>query len=132
MKTWMNGGFDFHRFLDRQAQQAREALARSSTLLEQARVCARPILERYGAERALVFGSVAAGQAHRGSDLDLLVLGTAAADYWALREELETAFERPLDLITEADDPQIIQQALAQGVTIYGAESTTAACADRG
>ena len=128
----MNTGFNFHRFQDRQARQAREARARSATLLERVRVRARPILEHFGAERALVFGSVAAGQAHRGSDLDLLVLGTAAADYWALRAELEMAFERPLDLITEADDPQIIQQALAQGVTIYGAESTTAARADRG
>lgn len=128
----MNGGFDFHRFLNRQAQQEREARARSATLLERALVCARPILACYGAERALVFGSFAEGQARKDSDLDLLVLGTAAADYWALRAELEMAFERPLDLITEADDPQVIEQALAQGVTIYGAESTTAARADRG
>lgn len=128
----MNDGFDFHRFQDRQARQEREARSRSATLLERARVRARPILERYSVERALVFGSIAEGRARPDSDLDLLVLGTAAADYWALRAELETAFERPLDLITEADDPHVVEQALAEGVTIYGAESTTAARADRG
>lgn len=126
----MNGGFDFYRFLDRQVQQEREARARSVSRLEQARVCAHPILDRYGAERALVFGSVAEGRAGRDSDLDLLVLGTAAHDYWALRAELEMAFQRSLDLITEADDPHVVEQALTHGVTIYGAESTTAARAD--
>lgn len=127
----MTTGFDFHRFQDRQAREEREAGARSTTLLERARVCARPILERYGAERALVFGSVATGQARRDSDLDLLVLGTVAADYWSLRAELEMACGRPLDLLTEADDPQVTQQALTQGVTIYGPKSATAARTDR-
>lgn len=130
MDTRMNGGFDFYRFLDRQVQQECEARARSATLMEQVRVRARPILERFGAERALVFGSVATGQARKDSDLDLLVFGTAAADYWALRAELELVCGCPLDLLTEADDPQVTQQALTQGVTIYGPESATTARAD--
>ncbi len=127
----MTQGFDFHRLEARWARQQREARARSASMLAQVRERARAILARYGAERALVFGSIAEGRAREDSDLDLLVLGTAAADYWALRAELEAAVERPLDLLTEADDPRILQQALAQGVTIYGAESTAAARADR-
>ncbi|NBC48469.1 MAG: nucleotidyltransferase domain-containing protein [Gammaproteobacteria bacterium] len=127
-----NDGFDFHRLQARWARQQREAQARSLRLLERVQRRARPILDQNGAARAWVFGSVAAGCAREDSDLDLLVLGTAAEDYWALRAALEAALGRSLDLLTEADDPKVVQQAMAQGIAIYDRESAAAAGIDRG
>lgn len=128
----MRDAFDFHRLRARWARQRCEAEERSAELLARVRRRASPILDSYGAERAWVFGSVAEGRAREDSDLDLLVLGTASERYWALRAELELALGRSLDLLTEADDPQVVQEALARGIQVYGGESATAASVDRG
>jgi predicted nucleotidyltransferase len=82
-----------------------------------------PVLRAHGVERAWLFGSLARGTAHARSDVDLLVLGVGAGDYWELRHDLERALERPLDLITQDDDPVFVAKARARGVQIYGPES---------
>jgi predicted nucleotidyltransferase len=83
--------FDFSRLHARQAREQAEAVAIAAQLAALVLERVPPILRRYGAGRAWLFGSVAAGRCHGRSDVDLLVLGIAAADYWALRHDLEQA-----------------------------------------
>ena len=49
-----------------------------------------PVLEKYGAERAILFGSYARQEADAGSDIDLLVVGASRFD--------------PTDVFSIADD----------------------------
>lgn len=51
------------------------------------------------------------------------MLGVGAGGYWELRHDLELALERPLDLITQDDDPVFVAKARSRGVQIYGPES---------
>ncbi len=70
-----------------------------------------------------VTGSIADGTADADSDVDLVVMGVAPADYWALRRELEQALGRPVDLHTQDDDPAFVTKAIARGQQIYGQDS---------
>ena len=71
---------------------------------------------------AYMFGSIAEGRAGMASDVDLLVIGAKAADYWDLRRDLEEALGRPLDLFTQDDDRVLVTKIMARGKLIYGPE----------
>jgi|GEM_PF-946375 len=124
-------GFDFHRLKARWQRDRRAAAERSTQLLERVRGQAGPILRAHNADCAILFGSIAGGRARAGSDIDLLVFGTRPTDYWALRGALESAFGRPVDLLTEPDDPAVIKHAQATGIVIYASESSAPARIDR-
>jgi len=111
--------FDFSRLHARQAQERAAAVAIAARLAALVRDRVPPILRRYGAGRAWLFGSIAAGRCHARSDVDLLVLGIAAADYWALRHDLEQALDRPVDLLTQDDDPVMVRKVTERGVLIH-------------
>ncbi len=75
------------------------------TLREQA-----PRLQALGVLRLGVFGSVARGESHAGSDLDLLVqLDRLTFDrYMDLKIFLEDLFQCPIDLVPEQNlDPRL-------------------------
>lgn len=114
--------FDASRLKARWRAEADARRARSARLLAEARAKAAPVLRRFGAREAVVFGSLVNGTAREDSDIDLVVLGTAPAAYWELRRDLETALGRSLDLFTEVDDGRFVAKALARGEVIYAAE----------
>ena len=61
-----------------------------------------PILHRYGAYRAGLFGSIARGEERDDSDVDILVELAAEIsllDFVRLRLELEEALKRKVDLV---------------------------------
>ena len=111
--------FDFAKLRARWAAQAASVDALSARLLAEVTDKAAPVLRRFGAERALLFGSIIEGRAGPRSDIDLLVLGTDPVAYWDLRRELEAVLRRSLDLFTEADDPVLVARIQARGQTIY-------------
>lgn len=111
--------FDFSLLHARQAREQASAVARAARLSALVRERVPPILGRYGAGRAWLFGSVAAGRCHARSDVDLLVLGIPAGDYWALRHDLEEALECPVDLLTQDDDPIMVRKVTERGVLIH-------------
>lgn len=41
--------------------------------------------------------------------------------YWAFRQALEQALERPVDIYTPDDDPHLVEKALKRGELIYEA-----------
>jgi len=60
------------------------------------------VLRRHGATNACIFGSVARGDDHEGSDLDLLVdfaPGTDMIDIIGIKHELEDVLGAAVDLI---------------------------------
>ena len=75
-----------------------------------------------GATRVRVFGSVAKGLDHEGSDLDLLVdlpNGTSLLRIVGLQLDLEDALGVPVDLCTERElHPDLKQQILLEAVPL--------------
>ena len=64
------------------------------------------LCKRYQVERLEAFGSFTRGDAHPGSDLDLLVTFQPEArpglEFVALQQELEALLGRPVDLLTRS------------------------------
>ena len=112
--------FDFSKLKARWAREQAGTRAESSRLRDQVRREVPPILHRYGVTRAYLFGSVAEGRARAHSDVDLLVMDVTAATYWNLRHDLEQALRRPLDLLTQDDDPVLVGKIIARGELIDG------------
>ncbi len=111
--------FDYSRLKARWAEQRQESASLSERLLDQVAREGAAIFRRYHATRVIAFGSLVEGRAHPRSDIDLVVLGTDPADYWALRRELEETLGRPIDLHTESDDARFVDKAIDRGRVIY-------------
>ncbi len=97
-----------------------------SIILDNARIAA--LCRRFNVRRLDLFGSAATGRFDPGhSDLDLLVAfapmspSAYAASYFGLREALETACGRPIDLVTEAalTNPYLIRRIAAEKRRLY-------------
>jgi len=115
--------FDAGRLKARWAADIAARRALSERLLAEISERARPVLRRFGAREAVLFGSLVEGRAHEDSDVDLVVLGTDPGAYWELRHALEDALGRSLDLFTETDDARFVAKARARGAVIYASES---------
>jgi hypothetical protein len=73
-------------------------------LLQSKREKILQIAARHGARKVRVFGSVARGEARRGSDIDFLVEmdeGRSLLDHAALILDLERLLKRPVDVASE-------------------------------
>ncbi len=57
------------------------------------------LLKSAGAREVYVFGSVATGKSHQGSDVDLAVSGLPPGDFFATLARLGDLFDRPVDLV---------------------------------
>jgi predicted nucleotidyltransferase len=92
------------------------------SLLRQRRKDILTIASRHGARSLRVFGSIARGDAHDGSDVDLLVdlePGRSLLDVIAIKQDLEDVLGRPVDIVTEAAlSPYIRQRVLAEAVAL--------------
>jgi uncharacterized protein len=119
----LHKGFDIAKLRARRAATEAERAAAAARLRALVLEVVPPIVARYGAAAAYLFGSVANGSAHARSDVDLVVLGIGPATYWELRRELEEALGRPLDLHTQDDDPTFVAKAVARGECIYGQDT---------
>lgn len=90
--------------------------------IEEVKEKALPILQRYGATRAGVFGSLVRGEMRRRSDIDILVeLGRdlSLLDVVGIQQELEDALGRSVDLVEyEAIKARIRERILAEEVRI--------------
>lgn len=113
--------FDYSALKARWDAQRNESATLSARLLEQVEREGAAVFRRYRTTRAIAFGSLVEGRAHARSDIDLVVLGTDPADYWALRRDLEEIFGRPIDLHTESDDSRFVSKAIERGKVIYAA-----------
>ena len=83
-----------------------------------------PILFKYGVKRASVFGSVARGEDHEDSDVDLLVkLSVLPHGIWGfvgLKQDLELALGKKVDVISaDAINPKLAKKIAKDLTEIY-------------
>jgi len=99
-----------------------KARAKHLPTIEEIKEKVVPILQRYGASRAGVFGSVARGKMHRRSDIDILVeLGDdlSLLDVVRINREIEQALGRKVDLVEyETIKPLLKERILTEEVRI--------------
>jgi predicted nucleotidyltransferase len=84
------------------------------------------LCRKYGIAELSVFGSVARGEARPDSDVDLLYVRVPGNDlgmsYFALQEDLEELFGRPVDLVAKDSLHRVIRdQVLADAQVLYAA-----------
>ena len=80
-----------------------------------------PLLKKYRAEKAILFGSYARQDADAASDIDLLVVGGKDFDLTDIAEELHCALGKPVDVYELREiNPQsaFYDTILAEGVQI--------------
>lgn len=81
-----------------------------------------PILQRYGIEKAAIFGSLVKGKAKINSDVDILVEikgDMSLLDFIGIKIELEEALKRKVDLVEyNTIKPLIKEKILAEQVVI--------------
>jgi hypothetical protein len=85
------------------------------------------LFKHYGAEKAFLFGSAAAGRLNKNSDIDFLFsfpkemhYETYANNYFALINSLEMLLEREVDLIAEKtlQNPFLIEKIDSQKIRL--------------
>ena len=80
------------------------------------------IAARHGARSLRIFGSTARGDARPDSDVDVLVElepGRSLLDLVAIKQDLEDALGRPVDVVTErALSPYLRQRVLEDAVPL--------------
>jgi predicted nucleotidyltransferase len=84
------------------------------------------LCQKYGIAELSVFGSVARGDARPDSDVDLLYVRVPGNDlgmsYFALQDDLEKLFGRPVDLVPKESLHRVIRdQILADAQVLYAA-----------
>lgn len=112
------GSGRFSKVKARWRKERDERTSRSAALRRRLAECGAPVLRAYGVRDAWLFGSVAAGTAEPGSDLDLLVVPVTAVDFWPLRRDLEALLDCSLDLYTQDDDPVFVRKIMERGEPI--------------
>jgi uncharacterized protein len=91
-------------------------------LLQSKREKILQIAARHGARKVRVFGSVARGEARRGSDIDFLVEmdeGRSLLDHAALILDLERLLKRPVDVASERGlRPPVRKEVLKDAIAL--------------
>lgn len=83
---------------------------------------ARLLVERFGATRVVLFGSLVRGTAGPGSDVDLLVEGLPAATFFDAAAAVDRVLGDVLvDLVpAEFARPEVLERARAEGEVLRG------------
>ncbi|RIK77078.1 MAG: hypothetical protein DCC67_13090 [Planctomycetota bacterium] len=93
-----------------------------ATPLDANREAILKIAAKYGARQVRLFGSTARGDAHEGSDVDILVdldEGRSLLDQVGFQQELEELLGRPVDVVVEGGiSPYLEQRILADAVPL--------------
>jgi len=93
----------------------------SAEILDELRV----VFSRFSAiDRVLIYGSRARGDFRPGSDIDLLVLAPTMASLefaqlWMALDDLPIIFRLDVSLCQEVNNPKLMRNMLADGVTLY-------------
>lgn len=74
------------------------------------------LLTAAGAREVYVFGSVAAGRAHEGSDVDLAVAGLPPEHFFSTMARLENLFDRSIDLVDLDDASPFTDYLKSKGI----------------
>ena len=106
----------------REAAQRRQERTRMARRMAES--CTRLLVDRFGAQRVYLFGSlVSGGRPHNRSDIDLAVEGLASGGvYWRALAELWRCLPPgiQLDLVPIEDaDPELVERILKEGELLH-------------
>lgn len=109
-------------FADRIARQERQGRVRAERLRDRARAAARWLVERHGVRRVWLFGSLAWGEAHPGSDVDLLVEGLRLEGWSEACADVEEKVGTAVDLVrVEEATPGLPERVIREGWVLHDA-----------
>lgn len=117
---------DLASYIEGLRARQRNSAAADASWQSHARALAAPIAAllaaEFAAERVLLFGSVGRGEAHDGSDIDLLVAGIPPARWFeACDAAARLAGKFPVDLVPwEVCRPWVRERAMAEGEVLHG------------
>jgi predicted nucleotidyltransferase len=77
------------------------------------------LCQKYGAKRALLFGS-SLDPRREARDIDLAVEGVAAGDFFAFCGELICALSKPVDVVDLTGRSKFLDLIRRDGVPVYG------------
>jgi predicted nucleotidyltransferase len=104
---------DLARHLRRRgAQRAATGALRAQALRARPPAAVELLRQRYGADRVLLFGSLAVGGSHGGSDVDLAVSRLKPEQYFSALGELMAVFEAPVDLVDLESAPVSLRERI--------------------
>lgn len=102
--------------------ERKAAADRAACLRSQAQAAARKLVQARLADRVWLFGSLAWGEAHAASDVDLLVEGLPAEQWSTACAIVERDVEAAVDLVRmEEAAPELVSRVRSQGVMLHGA-----------
>ena len=79
----------------------------------------REICRKYGAKKALLFGS-SLGGTRKTRDIDLAVEGVAPHDFFRFYGELIFALSKPVDVVDLAGRSKFLDLIRREGLPVYG------------
>jgi uncharacterized protein len=83
----------------------------------------RTLVNQYGAQRIIVFGSLAKGQFREGSDIDVAVTGISRRDFFQACAAVNRETEAWVDLKPWEDlEEHFRERILATGIVIYAGD----------
>ncbi|MEZ4265729.1 MAG: nucleotidyltransferase domain-containing protein [Myxococcota bacterium] len=103
----------------RAAEDKARAQARAAALSARLPHARAVLTEKYGATRVLLFGSLASGDVHATSDVDIAVEGLQPVAYFDALSDLMDVFEVRVDLVRlETASPSLRERIEAEGQTL--------------
>jgi predicted nucleotidyltransferase len=96
----------------RQDVERQHGKARAERLLALSTRARSLLVERHGARRVWLFGSLASGQPTADSDVDLAVDGLAGSAYFTALADLMALFRGPVDLVCLEDAPESLRERI--------------------
>lgn len=96
------------------------AKARATRLRAQAAEAVRALAAEFGIRRAWLFGSLAWGEPHAESDVDLLIEGLDARAACAAERRVAAIIDAPLDLVREEEVPiGLVERVRREGICLH-------------
>lgn len=109
-KTW----------IERKRREEQEVLALQSLLMKKVKLCASEI-KKLGAERVILFGSLATGRFRKGSDVDIAVEGLTVKTYFKAIGLVEDILgDIPFDLVDLKEALPSVKEKLGKEGIILG------------
>jgi predicted nucleotidyltransferase len=98
----------------------RAASQRADLLREQAALAVRALVAEFGIRRAWLFGSLAWGDPHGESDVDLLVEGLGSSMAAAAERRVAGIIDGPVDLVrVEEAAPGLVERVRREGICLH-------------
>jgi uncharacterized protein len=85
---------------------------RAADLLAQSAAARRLLVDRHGARRVWLFGSLVVGNPTEESDVDLAVEGLPSAAYFSALADLMSLFHAPVDLVPMEQAPESLRERI--------------------